>query len=147
MFSPLYASVEAGSLLNAFSVSSVKYVQLTFLKLIKVLFSLIMGLISVARVITMGRWSEPRLVNVSHEAYGSRARLAREMSGEDDCPLDGSLVGVSSFRVLRFEFPISSEVSVPLVSLSWVNQRGSCALKSPNTKQSVSGMKGVILGV
>ena len=57
-----------GNLLNSFSVSSVKYSQLAFLKLIYVLLALVIGFMSVSSDIIIGRWSEPKLVSVDHEA-------------------------------------------------------------------------------
>ena len=77
---------------NSASVCSVKSGQFAFLKLIKVRLSLGWGWISVAQVMIMGRWSDPRVVWVSQVVYGRREREAREMSGEVVCPLEGRRV-------------------------------------------------------
>ena len=52
-----------------------------------------------------------------------------------------SLVGVSVFKTPKSERSISSEILLPLVSLSGENQRGSWALKSPRTRESVAGRR------
>lgn len=46
----------------------------------------------------IGRWSDPRLVIVFHSVLGMRDVDAREISGDVFGPLDGTLVGVFSFR-------------------------------------------------
>ena len=68
-FSPAYILVGSVVLEKSASESCVNLVQLAFLKLIKVLSSLGIGLISDSRVTMMGRWSEPRLIWVSQEVY------------------------------------------------------------------------------
>ena len=71
---------------------------------------------SVSKVITIGRWSDPRLVYTSHEAYGRIDMEAKDISGEDGGPLVGSLVGFSVFKVPRLDDPISSQNCLPRVS-------------------------------
>ena len=83
VFSPLWTSMGGGSLANSSSDLFKKSSQSAFLKLMKVLFSLLMGLISVSIVRTIGRWSEPSWVFTSQAVYGRRARLAREKSGDE----------------------------------------------------------------
>ena len=59
-----------------------------------------------------------------------------DRSGEEGCPVDGSLVGLSSFRMPSVELPISSENWFPLVSLMVECQRGSWAFMSPSIRSS-----------
>ena len=54
----------------------------------------------------MGRWSELSLILVFHSARGRSSRLAKVMSGDVGLLLEGSLVGVSSFKTPKFESPI-----------------------------------------
>ena len=53
--------------------------------------------------------------------------MARERSGEVDCPLVGNLVCLSSFKVAKLELPISSDKILPLESLMCEFQSASCA--------------------
>ena len=100
-------------------------------------FSLVIGFMSVTMFMTIGRWSELKLVLVSQEVYGRRERLAMEKSGDEGCPFVGSLVGLSSFITPKPEFPILSANKLPLVSLSCEYHRASWALKSPNMRASL----------
>ena len=61
---------------------------------------------------------------------------ARDMSGDDACPEEGSLVGWSSFRTPKLAAPISSENVLPLWSASAENQSVSCAFMSPMIRVS-----------
>ena len=81
---------------------------------------------------------------VSQEMKGRRSRLAREMSGDVACPLEGHLVGVSVFRTPILESAISSDNKLPLASSMDDHQRGSWAFMSPRTKVSESLNNGLI---
>ena len=94
-----------------------------------------------------GRWSDPNIVWVSHRAYGSRDRLAREMFGDVDCPFTGRRVGVSVFKTPKLESPISSANLSPLGSCREENQRVSWALTSPTTRASLPGRIGISEGI
>ena len=69
------------------------------------------------------------------------------MSGDDGEPFRGSLVLESSFNTPNSEFPMSSAKVLPLSSLSWENQRESCALKSPSIRASFCKRKVCRLGL
>ena len=81
-----------------------------------------------------GKWSDPSSVLGSHDMYGRRDMLAREMSGDVGWPpsLLGRRVGWSLFRTPWLLEFISSANVVPLASWRAEHQSESCALKSPN---------------
>ena len=61
----------------------------------------------------------------------------REMSGEEEGPLEGRRVGVSLFKEMSCELSREAEMEEPRVSARDENQVGSWALKSPRIKESV----------
>ena len=85
----------------------------------------------VVQVITMGRWSDPKLGDVVQLMYGSRGGPASDISGEFGCEFLEVLVGMSIFRTPKELAPIASETRVHLASWMGENQSGSWALKSP----------------
>ena len=82
---------------KASSVIDVNLFQSAFSKFMKFLKSHLIGLIFVLILIMMGRWSDPRLVEVLHSVLFMRDIEARDMSCDVAVPLDGSLVGIFSF--------------------------------------------------
>ena len=64
-------------------------------------------------LMSMGRWSELRVVDVDHSEDRAREAGAKETSGEVGRPEEGSLVGVSSLRMTKLEEDISSESNSP----------------------------------
>ena len=56
--------------------------QSAFLKLTYTLFSLLSGMMVVEQEMMSGKWSDPSSVLGSHDMYGRRDMLAREMSGD-----------------------------------------------------------------
>ena len=86
----------------------------------------------------MGRWSDPREVFVCQDTKGTRSKDDKDKSGEASCPLDGRLVGVSSFNTAMSEFEISKDNKLPLEYWMLENQRGSWAFMSPMTNVSAS---------
>ena len=90
-----------------------------------------MSLSVVVQVITMGRWSDPKLGDVVQLQYGSRGGPASDISGEVGCEFLEVLVGLSMFRTPKELAPIVSEIRVPLESWMGENHSESWALKSP----------------
>ena len=90
-----------------------------------------MSLSVVERVITMGRWSDPKLGDVVQLQYGSRGVPASDISDEVGCEFLEVLVSMSMFRTPKELAPIASETRVPLESWMGENHSGSWALKSP----------------
>ena len=84
-FSPLKILVGCVKLLKLASVISLYFIQSAFLKLMNVLFVLSCCLISVSKVMVIGRWSDPKVIFVFHLVYGRSERLAREISGDVCC--------------------------------------------------------------
>ena len=124
-----------------------KFSQSAFLKFLNSLFLLFWGLMSVSRVTIMGRWSDPSEISVCQDAKGIRSRVARVISGDVSCQLDGRHVGMSSLITAKLEPVISSDNRLPLASCKLENQRGSWALKSPRTSVSLSFNKCLTLTV
>ena len=112
---PLSMFLAGLSLLNLFSVYSVKPGQSAFSKLMKVLFGALVVLMLVDSEMKIGRWSDPRLILVDQVQEGSIDDVAKEISGDDE-QLLVTLVGVSSFKIPKFEFWILSEMRLPLAS-------------------------------
>ena len=115
-------------LLLSLSSISLRYrFQFAFFKL--KLVRLGMGLIvrSICKLMRIGRWSEPRFVEVITEAD----------AGGDGLALPGSLVGESQLRILKLEPYIIFSNRVPLVSVEFEYHAEWCALKSPSIRVSV----------
>ena len=115
-FSALCTLVGSFNFEKSDSVMVLNLFQLALLKLTNFLKSFLIGWMVVLILIIIGRWSEPRLVSVLHSTLFISDVEAIDMSGDVAEPLDGTLVGVFSFRTPKGEFPISSANSEPLLS-------------------------------
>ena len=65
---------------------------------------------------SIGRWSELRVLRVVKSKSGAISGVAIARSGDEGVPCDGSLVGVSMFRVTRLEGLRRSRMRSPRAS-------------------------------
>ena len=83
----------------------------------------------------MGRWSEFRVVRVSHSESIAMWGVEIVRSGEEELPLGGRRVGVSVLSSVRSEsvsvLCMWSPLSADRGSVVWDYHEGWCALKSP----------------
>ena len=115
LYSPLWTFIGGSIDANFSSVIFVNLVQFAFLKFVNVLLSLVVNLISVSRVITIGRWSEPRVFCVVQSVYGRRDKEAKDMSGAELLASpDGILVAEPSLSTPKLDVSIVSEIRLPL---------------------------------
>ena len=120
-----------------FSISCVKAGQFALRKLVKVrLCDEDSGIkvSDIGREMSMGTWSELRVVRVDQEAVKAMSGVEIEVSGEVGVALVGILVGELEFRAIELDWVIWSAISEPLVSDREEYQRSSWALKSPSMR-------------
>ena len=135
IFSPFW-QFDGSRLVLSLSFISLRYrSQFVFFKLKLVQWG--MGLIvwSICKLMSIGRWSEPRFVFQLVEVI--READANETSGEDGLVLPGSLVGESQLRIPELEPYTTFPNRVPLVSVALEYNAEWCALKSSSIRVSV----------
>ena len=92
---------------------------------------------SICKLMSIGRWSEPRFVFVCQLVEVIGEADANETSGEDGLALPGSLVDETQLRILKLEPDTIFSTRVPLVFVELEYHTELCALNSPSIRVSI----------
>ena len=117
IFSPFWQFDESRLLLRLFSIALLYRSQFAFYKLRLVRWRMGLIVLSICKLMKIGRWSKPRFVFVCQLVEVIREADANETSGNDGLALPGSLVGESQLRIPKLDQETTFSSRVPLVSV------------------------------